>query len=308
MNVQDHIVTTPTEIRGFPGITEQRFPLNLNEDIPEVSRVWTAAKGSTWDPQKDIDWSKLDLSKYTPEQLYAGRLFWSRRAWSEYTGLAESPVVLLRFAFDGNREPSIKFALASKFMDEAKHIEASWLLAEKLGGYISEPPAGAPKKRMIAGLRSRGMDPNLTPEAVLGCWHCVSEFFAVEIFRVRFHFTTDPVVKEVLGKILFDEARHIAMGWNYLAYRLPKASEEVRLNVRGAMMDVIENIELGGFHSSSTIQGEEPDLFAVSDLICASAGLGAATPEIEHKAFVNTLSTIREKAAAVGIDLPAYVV
>jgi hypothetical protein len=74
------------------------------------------------------------------------------------------------------------------------------------------------------------------------------------------------------------------------------------------MVDVIENVELGGFHSSSTVQGEEPDLFAVSDLICATAGLGAATPEIEHKAFVNTLSIIRKKAAAVGIDLPAYVV
>ena len=308
MKSQEPQIASRTEIRGFPGITEQRFPLNLNDDIPGVSKVWTAAKGSTWDPYKDIDWKKLDLSKYTPEQLYAGRLFWSRRAWSEYTGLAESPVVLLRFAFEGDREPSIKFALASKFMDEAKHIEASWLLAEKLGGYISEPPAGAPRKRMVAGLRSRGMDPDLTPEAVLGCWHCVSEFFAVEIFRVRYHHTTDPVAKEVLGKILYDEARHIAMGWEYLAYRLPKVPEAVRLNVRAAMMDVIENVELGGFHSSSTVQGEEPDLFAISDLICATAGLGAATPEIEHKAFVNTLSIIRKKAAAVGIDLPAYVV
>jgi hypothetical protein len=293
-------------MRGFPGIAEQRFPLNLSEDIDRVTKIWSAAKAATWDPQKDIAWHELDLTKYTEKQLYAARLFWSRRAWSEYTGLAESPVVLLRFAFEGNREPSIKFALSSKFMDEAKHIEVSYMLAEKLGGYMSEPPEGAPKKRLVAGLRERGMNPEYTPEAVLGCWHCVSEFFAVEIFRVRYHHTTDPVAKAVLGRILSDEARHIAMGWEYLAYRLPKVSEAVRLNVRTAMMDVIENVELGGFHTSSTVQGEEQDLFAISDLIVADAGLGAATPEIEHKAFVQTLATIRKKAASLGIDLPEY--
>jgi hypothetical protein len=293
-------------IRGFVGLKERRFPLNLGERIDRVSRIWTLAKQSTWDPVKDLPWDQFDKSKYTEEQLYAARVFWSRRAWSEYTGLAESPTVLLRFAFEGDREPEIKYALASKFMDEAKHIEASYMIAEKLGGYLSSPPEGAPRNRVVAGLRDRGLNPDYTPEAVLACWHCVSENFAVAIFRARYQHTTDPLAKAVLGKILADEMRHINMGWEYLAYRLPKVSEEVRQNVRTAMMDVIENIELGGFHSSSAIAGGEADLFQHLDLIVANAGLGAAPPDKEHAASVETLAEIAEKTKAMGIDLPEY--
>ncbi|MBN9472601.1 MAG: hypothetical protein ABS43_16430 [Bordetella sp. SCN 67-23] len=292
-------------VTGFPGIREQRFPLNLGEMLPRVERIWTVAKGSNWDPVTDIPWNQLDLGKYTEEELYAARVFWSRRAWSEYTGLAESPTVLLRFAFEGDRPGMIKLALATKFMDEAKHIEASYMMAEKLGGYLSEPPEGAPRKRLVAGLRERGMNPDYTPEAVLACWHCVSEYFAVEIFRVRYHHTTDPVARAVLGRILADEVRHIGMGWEYLSYRLPQVSDEVRENVRTAMIDVIENIELGGFHSSSNVN-EEQDLFARLDLVVAKAGLGAAPPDIEHEAFVSTLAEIRSKSAQLGIDLPEY--
>ena len=293
-------------IPGYSELTEKRFPLNLGEEIPGVAKIWKMAKATNWDAVTDIAWDKLDTSKYTEEQLYAARVFWSRRAWSEYTGLAESPTVLLRFAFQGEREPQIKFALASKLMDEARHVEASYLMAEKLGGYINEPPEGSPRHRVIAGLRQRGMNIDYTPEAVIGCWHCVSEHFAVDIFRARWQHSTDPVAKEVLGRILSDEMRHINMGWEYLAYRLPRVSPEVRDNVRIAMIDVIENIELGGFHSSSMMEGGEPDLFVKLDAIVAEAGLGAAPADKEHAASVESLATIRAKAAAVGVDLPEY--
>jgi hypothetical protein len=306
MAAQASALQKANPIPGFVGLSERRFPLNLSEQIDRVGRIWNLAKASTWDPVTDIPWDQLDIGKYTDEQLYAARVFWSRRAWSEYTGLAESPMVLLRFAFEGDREPQIKFALASKLMDEAKHIEASFMLAEKLGGYLSAPPEGAPKNRVVAGLRERGMNPDYTPEAVIACWHCVSEYFAVDIFRARYHHTTDPVAKFVLGRILADEMRHINMGWEYLAYRLPKVSDDIRQNVRTAMMDVIENIELGGFHSSSTIKGGEPDLFQKLDAIVAEAGLGAAPSDKEHEACAETLADIRRKAAEVGIDLPAY--
>ncbi|WP_162960936.1 hypothetical protein, partial [Pseudomonas aeruginosa] len=68
-------------VTGFPGIREQRFPLNLGEMLPRVERIWTVAKGSNWDPVTDIPWNQLDLGKYTEEELYAARVFWSRRAW-----------------------------------------------------------------------------------------------------------------------------------------------------------------------------------------------------------------------------------
>jgi hypothetical protein len=73
-------------------------------------------------------------------------------------------------------------------------------------------------------------------------------------------------------------------------------------------MDVIENIELGGFHSSSTPKGGEPDLFQKLDAIVAEAGLGAAPAEEEQKTFNETLAEIQRRANALGIDLPDYTV
>jgi hypothetical protein len=292
--------------KGFVDIPEQRFPLNLTAHIPGVAAIWQSAKASSWDARRDIAYDQFDRSAYSEEQLWAGRVFWSRRAWSEYTGLAESPCVLLRFAFQGPRESEVKFVLASKLMDEAKHCEASYLMAEAMGGYIPEPPAEAPRRRVMSGLRDVGMEPTYCPEAVIAGWHCVSEGVAVDIFRARVEHTSNPVVKDVLGRILTDELRHINVGWAYLDWKLPRVSDAVRENVRVAMQDVIENIELAGFHSSSTFGDNEPDYFARLDTTCAEAGLGAAPAQMEHEWVQRSLREIWLRARKWGIELPQY--
>jgi hypothetical protein len=150
------------------------------------------------------------------------------------------------------------------------------------------------------------MEATYRPEAVIAGWHCVSEGVAVDIFRARVQHTSNPVVKQVLGRILTDELRHINAGWEYLNWKMPQTSQEVRDNVRVAMQDVIENIELAGFHSSSTFGDDGPDYFARLDTICAEAGLGAAPAEMEHEWVRKSLREIWLRARKWGVELPEY--
>ena len=78
---------------------ENRFPLSFNSDLPRIRELFHAATRNQWDPKTDIAWDKLDADAYTPEQRDAARLYWSRRAWSEYGAISESPALQVRFVF-----------------------------------------------------------------------------------------------------------------------------------------------------------------------------------------------------------------
>jgi hypothetical protein len=111
------------------GLSEKRFPLKTRHEIPGVSELWRKSKQMTWDPVRDIPYEKFDRTKYSKEQLDASRLGWSRRAWTEYTGIIESPAMLIRLSLDGQAPIEAKFVLAAKVVEEARHCEASFLLA-----------------------------------------------------------------------------------------------------------------------------------------------------------------------------------
>lgn len=138
------------------------------------------------------------------------------------TGISESPIVLLRFTLEGMRDIDAKFLLAAKTMDEAKHCEACYMMAEKLGGYIdgrTRRSSGAP---MVAGMWAKALDPNLSLDAV-GCrLHCVFEDCAMAMLTAKYKRARDPAAKEILRLICQDEVRHVQFGWDYLESRVPR--------------------------------------------------------------------------------------
>ena len=89
----------------------------------------------------------------------AARLHWSRRTWGEYGAISESPALLLRFCLE-NRLPDLRFFFTMRTQEEGRHAEASWLMAERLGGYFPQPQnpptveRGRHARRAADGLRS----------------------------------------------------------------------------------------------------------------------------------------------------------
>jgi hypothetical protein len=290
------------------GLSEKRFPLKTRHEIPAISELWRKSKQMTWDAVTDIPYADFDKSKYSTEQLDAARLGWSRRAWTEYTGIIESPAMLIRLSLDGQAPIEAKFVLASKVVEEARHCEASFLLAEAMGGYVQEPPPhDAIVKMVVAGFRDRlAFNPEVSAEAAIAGWHIISEGIAVDIFAARYRACTEPVTREVLRLILQDEVRHVALGWEYLEHRIPRMNKAEIKGVENAVLDIIENVEMKGFHSMCLLPEDLESDLKEAEAIAAKAGLGFCAAEEEHAVFVKSIQNLRKRFAKLGITVPLY--
>ena len=290
------------------GLSEKRFPLKTRHEVPSISELWRKSKQMTWDAVTDIPYADFDRSKYSTEQLDAARLGWSRRAWTEYTGIIESPAMLIRLSLDGQAPIEAKFVLAAKVLEEARHCEASFLLAEAMGGYVQEPPPGdAIVKMVVAGFRDRlAFNPEVSTEAAIAGWHIISEGIAVDIFAARYRQCTEPVTREVLRLILQDEVRHVAVGWDYLEHRVPRMTKPEVKAVEDAVLDIMENVEMKGFHSMCLLPDDLESDLKEAEAIAAAAGLGFCAAEEEHRVFVKSVQNLRKRFANLGITVPLY--
>ncbi|MDQ2733945.1 MAG: hypothetical protein M3Y55_02895, partial [Pseudomonadota bacterium] len=113
--------------------------MHLKPALYTIRELYDAAKGSHWDPEQHIPWKRFDPSKYTSEQRAAAALSWSRRAWTEYGSLPETPAILIRFCLENQGESDPKMYLTMRGSEEAWHTECCWRFAELLGGYVSGP-------------------------------------------------------------------------------------------------------------------------------------------------------------------------
>jgi len=306
----DSLYDPKSPLRGLYkiGLSEQRFPLKTRHEIPSISELWRKSKQMTWDAVQDIPYRDFDRSKYSKEQLDAARLGWSRRAWTEYTGIIESPAMLIRLSLDGQAPIEAKFVLAAKVLEEARHCEASFLLAEAMGGYVPEPPPGdAIIKMVVAGFRDRlAFNPEVSPEAAIAGWHIISEGIAVDIFAARYRSCSEPVTKEVLRLILQDEVRHVAVGWDYLEHRIPRMTRTEVQGVEDVVLDIMKNVEMKGFHSMCLLPANLESALREAEAIAAAAGLGFCAAEEEHRVFVKSVQNIRMRFAKMGITIPLY--
>jgi hypothetical protein len=289
------------------GLRETRFPLKTHIQIPAINELWTRAKQLTWDARRDIPYDKFDRKRYSQEQLDAARLGWSRRAWTEYTGIIESPAMLIRLALEGQAPIEAKFLLASKVMEEARHCEASFLLAEAMGGYIQEPPPhDAIVRLVVAGFRDRlAFNPEVSSLAGIAGWHIISEGIALDIFAARYKRCDEPVTKETLRLIMQDEVRHVLVGWELLEALVPRMSKEEVRHVEEVVIDIMENVEMKGFHSMCLLP-ELDSALKEAEEIAGNARLGFCPAAEEHRVFVKSIQEIRARFKKMGITIPVY--
>ena len=126
-------------LRGYQAqekrFVERRFPLHFEPESPAIRELYSQSKGFRWNPTEDIAWARLDPVAYEAPVREAARLVWSRRAWGVYPGLGEGTSLLLRFCLEsGSAGMDAKLFLSFRPAEEAKHLEACYLFAERLGG------------------------------------------------------------------------------------------------------------------------------------------------------------------------------
>ncbi len=286
---------------------ENRFPLSFESGLPRIRELFHAATRNQWDPKTDIDWDAFDPSLYTEEQRDAARLYWSRRAWSEYGAISESPALQVRFGVEG-RPSDMQLFFTLRSQEEARHAEVCHAMAEKLGGYVDKPVQALFQGSVSThGVRRAALSADVPLEGIIAALVCTAEEIAFDVFRHLNDVTHDPVAKQIVRAIMRDESRHCAFGWFFLESVCETLTDEQKKMVEDAVITMMEKVELNGYHSA-WLAPENPASLAemAADRVTYEAGLGATVEEAEKPVFIATVQRIRERMQALGITLPPF--
>lgn len=286
--------------RAFSGEipVERRFPLHLEPAIATIRDLYDEAKRSRWDPERDIPWASFDASGYSPAVLAAARLSWSRKAWTEYGGLPETPALIIRFCLEHERESDPKYFLTVRNTEEAWHLECCHRFAELCGGFIDAPGSPAYAALFNRGLHREALDASRSLDAYVAAQIGIGDGLDLELCRLHRDNATAPVARAILDRLVADKARHAAFGWFYLESRAAGWGEADRRAIAAEVEHVVRDVELAGLRC--VWLSDAADIVA-ADHMTRDAGLGAATRDDEEPLLRRYLSEAAAQFSKLGV-------
>jgi hypothetical protein len=284
---------------------ERRFPLQFAPEVPALRELYSQAKGLHWNPETDIPWERFDPARYDPATRRAASRTWSRRAWSVYPGLTESTALLIRFCLEsGALGMDAKLFLSFRPAEEAKHLEVCHMLAERLGGYASDP--GDPGLARISNhpFAQAALDGDVPVEAYVAALGALDDQLDLNLYLSHLGQARDEVVRIALRLIAGDRARHVAFAWAYLGHRLPGLAPHGRAAVVDAVRDLLADVILAGYRNTWLLPPESREPWLTAEEETARHGLGASTTAQERAVLRATVAQVRERLAAWSLALP----
>jgi hypothetical protein len=232
--------------------------------------------------------------------LAAARLSWSRKAWTEYGGLPETPALIIRFCLEHERESDPKYFLTVRNTEEAWHLECCHRFAELCGGFVEEPASPAYAALFNQGLHCEALDASRCLDAYVAAHIGIQDGLDLELTRLHRDTATDPVGRAVLDRLVSDKTRHAAFGWFYLETRAAGWSEAERQVIAAEVGHVVRDVEMVGFRCVWLCPGAAD--IAEADRITRQAGLGAASREEEEPVLRRYLADAAAQFARLGIE------
>jgi hypothetical protein len=299
--------TSDRLLRGYQAqekrFLERRFPLRFTTENPILRELYGHAKGLRWNPEIDIVWSRFDPEAYPPAVREAARLVWSRRAWGTYPGLGENTALLIRFCLEsGAAGMDAKLFLSFRPAEEAKHLEACFLFARRLGGYESTPAAGV-ARASNQPFAQMALDPDVSVEAVVAALGGLDDQLDLNLCLSHLKHSRDETARQILRLIATDKQRHVLFAWTLLGDRLPRLDAAGRAAVGGAVRDMLERVILTGYRNTWLLPAEAREPLLAAEALTAEHGLGASTVAQEKAVVRATLAQVRERLATWDVTL-----
>jgi len=295
-------------LRGFQAqeerFVERRFPLRFAPESPVLRELYNQAKGLRWNPETDIAWSRFTPETYPPAVREAARLVWSRRAWGAYPGLGENTALLIRFCLEsGAVGMDAKLFLSFRPAEEAKHLEACFLLAERLGGYHADPGHEALARASNHPFAQMALDPDLPVEAVVAALGCLDDQLDLNLWLSHLRRARDETARQVLRLVAADKQRHVLFAWTLLAERMPRLDAGRRAEVAKAVRDMLERVILAGYRNTWLLPSGAREPLLTAEALTAEHGLGASTVAEEQAVVRATIAQVRDRLATWDIRL-----
>lgn len=284
-------------------LVERRFPLHLEPHIQTIRGLYHQAKAAHWDPEKHIPWAKFDSSQYAPDELRAAALSWSRRAWTEYGGLPETPAIIIRFCLEHDGESDPKMFLSVRGSEEAWHTECCWRFANLAGGYIDKPSNPEYGRLFNQDFHREAFEPGISVDAYIAVHSAILDGLDLELNRGFLRHATDPIVSAMLKRMVQDKERHVAFGWIYLNEHAAHWNEAQRAEIGAEIDQALEGLLCSGAICAWVASNGIADDVVRADEITRRAGLGAMNAAEESAIVVQFLGDAREHLARLRITI-----
>jgi hypothetical protein len=283
---------------------ERRFPLDLHKADDSIRSLYEEAKAAHWNPETDLPWNAHALAGVHPAAVAAARRVWSRRAWVEYTGMTETPALLIRFCLELNRESDPKYFLTVRNTEEAWHVESFHRYAEACGGYVEAPADPAWEAVFNQTFYRDALNAEVSIDAYVATRCAFVDGLEHRLTEAWLGNAKEPLARAILERCLGDGARHAAFGWLYAERRAPAMDAALRQRVAASLARHIGEIELAGYHCAALATAADAGPETRDLAVCAAAGLGAVTADEEVGIFRDWLVESRERFAELGLELP----
>ncbi|VTU27594.1 hypothetical protein H4CHR_02030 [Variovorax sp. PBS-H4] len=290
-------------MQATPILVERRFPLELKRSIVSIRELYEISKASRWTPAKDIAWDSFDPGA-SEAARNAARLVWSRRAWLEYTGLAETPALLIRFCLELDRESDPKYFLAVRNTEEAWHLECFHRYAKALGGYINAPSDKRWEAVLNRTLYRDALDATQSLDGYVAVHCAIEDGIELALYQLYAGNAREPVAAQILARAVAAKERHASFGWLYLQERAARMDDAAKAAIVSQIESWLTHVAFAGYQIPSLSTEIDAGDYEAAATLAAEAGLGAATPAQEQQTFRQCVQDARTRLAQWGFALP----
>lgn len=276
------------------------YPVVSNVEYPEVWRLCTQARELAWDPMA-IDYSDLQQADLPPEVRQAGAEWWSLRAWMEH-GATPYGAERLREAIFAHQPFEIKQHITNFIAEELRHHEASFRIADALGGYQPTPRADY-FKDIIPRFHDEKDERAMSFFAGLSV-NTLFEQLSGELLQARYENARFASIREACRLVLRDEARHIQFGRIIMRRFFSELPADEKRTIGIKVAKKLRGSLLNGVYAVVNLPPDERERSGRNRTLAAQHGLGATHPDEEIGIIRKGVDQIREDVGVYGVEIP----
>lgn len=276
------------------------YPVVADISMHEVWALCEKARELAWDPAA-IDFADVRAADLPPEVRDAGAEWWSLRAWMEH-GATPYGAERLRDAIYAHEPFEVKQHIVNFIAEELRHHEASFRVAQALGGYQASPRSDY-FQSVIPRFHDERDERQMSFYAGLAV-NTLFEQLSGELLQARYENARFASIKEACRLILRDEARHIQFGRIVMRRHFGGLSDADKRMLGEKVARKLRGSLLNGVYAVVNLPDEERARAARARALAAEHGLGATHPDDEIGIIKRALDTIRADVAPWGVQIP----
>lgn len=277
------------------------YPVVSDVRYPDVWRLCEQARELAWNPAADIDYSDLKKADLPSEVRAAGAEWWSLRAWMEH-GATPYGAERLREAIFQHQPFEIKQHITNFIAEEFRHHEASFRIADALGGYEPTPRADY-FKQIIPRFHDEKDEKAMSFFAGLSV-NTLFEQLSGELLQARYENARFTSIKEACRLVLRDEARHIQFGRIIMRRFFDDLTRDEKTVIGAKFAKKLRGSLLNGVYAIVNLPADEQARSGRNRSLAAEYGLGATHPDNEIDIIRRGVDKIREDVGQYGVVIP----